>query len=1287
MKTPMIRSGFVLPVISLACFAAGIIPAPAADQPALLDGNLLGNPGFEYDWHHNGAEGHVLAFMGDWSFNAADGKPDYWTPAGAWEYADGTAHSGSRSLLLKGGASVTRTIPKATTKGGQGGGDRRWGNPGGVAMNYEPAVRLARTVRASVWYRSDQLGGANRLVLQLTSGHVTKTAAAEAPAPAWSRLDVTVTREEIEAAYAAGKAKGVMGGQSISIKVVGKAEVYLDDVSMAEEQPEANLAVNGGFEDTDKEGAPVSWSQPQKYRFYTQQYYKWTSWHHFFGSIRGRVDTTDLVAHGGKRSLLMQVYPGDEMLVTGGEVELKQTQPGIVEIGAFVQLDRVKWIDIRARDQDGNEIPCADAFGGGYLVPSDNGQIYPSNAREWIYVRKCFLADKPLKGIRPQLCARGFNGDTRDDGGTRPNVNQTGLAWWDDIRVVELTATTDELKQRGMKIPAAARAAPESIMIDSLDLGQRLYGQNTATVVLVNPTRRTLKAEVSLAVLVDGGTGAPPATLVSAAVEPGQVTSVNLPYQFTAADLRGVWTRQGHLKLDVKVGGKIRSMTLAYNTWPVIVDVDPYRHYATPDENPQAVAFNFGVADGTLRQTKSLVIEIRRGRDGKVIDAVRIPDLAAAMAQTRANFAELSKATFGTPSPVQFADRRNLLALALDLGKIPVRPQNDPCRDHYLRIAGLDAAGKESLSDISQPLGRVQPNQEILPPIAKTEVRQDGAVLINGSPVFLMAGNGYTTGHYGLNGAMIKKTGFNCVRWVESIAGAEANWKDNLYSLETMVGKGGVNDKTLPVIEATLAQAAKEGKLAGVVTISPFYESSSALDTPKQSAWYKQYTEIAHKIINRISNFGGGGAHNIYSVEKSFDDFDSFGLEIEPFGPPRGGYELAPALRKGGKAWFHLPQTYNCTPFESFRFDQYVMILQGGRGVSTIHGLGDPSFMRGITGEMRHLSPAIFSSDTGADGTAANPDIWWMQRKADGITTIIALNKPPVEIGLWTWRDDTGAPGGRAHTGLSAFTPWQTPDGLRLHGFRETKPVVIQKDDKIVQYVLVDPTKPPATLAWGVRGDAKWDFNTCYGKSFDFKKWRDEFIPFWFGGELLPGTWQIAWQYNDLTRDWFADHILTPASFKDGGAMPKAGEWTKLERSADELGLVGKQVDGFFFLAKDGEAWWAQSAIVRGDRQIVLCGSTLGAGRDELAAVRFAVPWAKDGTRVKVLFEDRELRVKDGEFVDDFRGEDIFLTISGGALGDAVGWHAPGTDLKAQTIGYVTPSGPAALHAYEIPAR
>lgn len=1279
----IIRRGVLTSLILLATLAPAAVRA--AEPAALLPGNMLSNPGFEYDWHNNGAEGHVLAFMGDWSFNASDTLPDYWTIAGGFEYTKAQAHSGQRSLMLKPGASAALGVIKAAVRTtASGGGDRRWGNPPPGPIAYEPAVRLARTARASVWYKPvDTAGGTITLAIGSCNFSKTETATADAPGQ-WKRLDLVLTRQEIEQAFAENKAKGVQADLSLKVTVAGGAGIYIDDVSLAEDTEDPNLAANSSFENVeDKSTKPKDWTGPHKYNWYTQQYYKWTSWNHFFSEVRGTVGVTDLAAHTGSRSLLMQVYPGGEMLVEGQAVVLNQDKPGIIEIGAYVLLDRMKWIDIRAVDEDGNEILCADPFGGGWPVPQDKSQRYPSNTAEWTYVRKTFFSTKPLKLIRPRLCARGFNGDTRDDGGTRPNVNQVGLAFWDDVRVSEITATADELKARGVKLPGNSEPKSDALVIGGIDMGERLFGENAVTLQLANPTKKEIEAELSLSIL--DADGKPTTTTKTKVKVPANDTApASLGYTLGAAQMQGHWKTQGLMRLELTVKKDTRTADLAYNTWPVIVDVDLYRHYPTPEENPQNISINLGVSAATLAKAKHLSIDICHRTNNKVVQSIPVPDLQKAFADTLTNIGTLTKPQFdGTPSPVQFADRKNLIAISLDLSKLPVHPFDYPIRDHYLRIRGLDGSGKEIFADSSQPFGRVAPNTEVLPAISSTKISQDGAVLINDKPVFLMAGNSYTTGHYSINAEVNKKMGFNSIRWVENVASASNIWKVNLYSLETMISKGAVTEDRLTKMQTDLAKWKEEKSLDGVITMAAFYEHSSDDDTLEQIELQKRYTKIANSF-NRISNFGAGGAHNIYTLEKAFDAYDSFGLEIEPFGPPRGGYELAPLLRKGGKAWFHLPQTYNTTPFEFFRFDIYNLIVQGGRGFSTIHGLGDPSFMRGITGEVRHLSPAIFSLDHGDLSTTITPGVWLMQRKVDKTTTIIAINKPAVEIGDWTWHDDAEAPGGKSHSGISGYMPLREPDGLRVHGFRETKPLVIEKGDRIVQYVWLDPKNTPKSITWGVRGDAKWDFNAHYGQAYDFKKWRAEYINFWLAGELLAGTWQIDWQYNDSTRDWFADNIMNEKSFRVKGELPKPGTWTRLEVSAEELGLVGQQIDGFMFIAKDGDSRWTNSLVIRGDKEITFCGQTLGPSAADLAAVKISVPWAPDGTKVKVLFEERELVVKDGAFIDDFTGEDIFQTVRGGAVGDSLAWHPLGTKLKGQTLGYVTPSGKAHFHAYEI---
>jgi hypothetical protein len=336
-----------------------------------------------------------------------------------------------------------------------------------------------------------------------------------------------------------------------------------------------------------------------------------------------------------------------------------------------------------------------------------------------------------------------------------------------------------------------------------------------------------------------------------------------------------------------------------------------------------------------------------------------------------------------------------------------------------------------------------------------------------------------------------------------------------------------------------------------------------------------------------------------------------------------------------------------------------------------------------------------------------------MQRRRDGTVTLMAASIPPVEIGEWTWREQDAFSGRRAHTGVSAYGVHRTPDGLRVHGWRQWRPMVLEEGDRLVQYVWLDPQSPPATIAWGARGDARWDFNQRLGEPFDHQKWRREWINLWLAGELTPGTGEITrWStylfsepdgYEKLKaqdpekaeqkrqriediRDWSAENIMGPDAFTDGGGLPPAGRWVRLEIDAAQVGLVGRQIDGFVFIARGGDAWWDHTALLRDGREIVLCEDAAGFPRDALAEVRFEVSWAEQAAPVRVLFEERELQVEAGGFSDDFRGEDTY-----GAIGDSTTsrfayYDAQGRPIYARGTGYNTPNAPAAVHVYELPA-
>ena len=107
--------------------------------------------------------------------------------------------------------------------------------------------------------------------------------------------------------------------------------------------------------------------------------------------------------------------------------------------------------------------------------------------------------------------------------------------------------------------------------------------------------------------------------------------------------------------------------------------------------------------------------------------------------------------------------------------------------------------------------------------------------------------------------------------------------------------------------------------------------------------------------------------------------------------------------------------------------------------------------------------------------------------------------------------------------------------------------------------------------------------------------------------------------------------------FHNLGSLPKAGEWHRIEIDAEKAGLVGKLVDGFAYLTKNGRALWDHSVLERDGKVVrVFCEDTVGIDRTLLAKVRVSVPGLKKGSAVRALFEDRTISADEGGFTDNF---------------------------------------------------
>jgi len=252
---------------------------------------------------------------------------------------------------------------------------------------------------------------------------------------------------------------------------------------------------------------------------------------------------------------------------------------------------------------------------------------------------------------------------------------------------------------------------------------------------------------------------------------------------------------------------------------------------------------------------------------------------------------------------------------------------------------------------------------------------------------------------------------------------------------------------------------------------------------------------------------------------------------------------------------------------------------------------------------------------------------------------------------------------------------------------------------------------------FGIRGDGMFAHNVTLGR-FDFGQFTADASNVFFYTELNHSTWHHVTYYfdrdleararkvmgeayaeqvrksSDAQHAWVTRNIYRPEHFTSLGALPRPGRWHRIEVPAERVGLVGRLVDGFFYAAKGGRALWDHTALVRDGREIVVFSEdAMGIPPEELERVTIRVPGVPDGTRVRVLFEDRTLTVRDGAFVDDFTGAPAYGREWGGVEGDSFAYMPDRArdemrelvSLLPSGYGYDYNDGRACVHVYEIP--
>src|SRR5262249_37705765 len=141
-------------------------------------------------------------------------------------------------------------------------------------------------------------------------------------------------------------------------------------------------------------------------------------------------------------------------------------------------------------------------------------------------------------------------------------------------------------------------------------------------------------------------------------------------------------------------------------------------------------------------------------------------------------------------------------------------------------------------------------------------------------------------------------------------------------------------------------------------------------------------------------------------------------------------------------------------------------------------------------------------------------------------------------------------------------------------------------------------------------GYSFWFLNSFYRHAKGFLGW---------GTDLLPAA---------------LDYI--PARTVDMGPLPTGAEWVKLEVPLEKIGADGKLVDGIGFMHTGGPVTYGKTTLVDADgSETLIWGDTVALPPEKLATVTVRLAGLKPGTKVRVLFEDREIVAEDGFFRDD----------------------------------------------------
>ncbi len=861
----------------------------------------------------------------------------------------------------------------------------------------------------------------------------------------------------------------------------------------------------------------------------------------------------------------------------------------------------------------------------------------------------------------------------------------------------EPESTAEELTARGVKAAKNKEAARE-IHLEDVRLGEGLLGPNVLEATLVNPNNAeaTFSLEWSFA-LADGKSRKFTGKAVK--VPAGSRQHVELEYEvgIDPADYQAYHEQRGNLWLFDAEHKVVAKTELWIGHWTTPIDLRLGSLYLRPEQK-QLVRLNLGLSAKKLSEVQSVQIDVLRRSGGESLKQWTIPANAEAFAQQRRKI----------PMDLR-GDFQNLLLTDLDVSFLPLQAFNDPQRNWLLRARLLDKAGKVVSETASQPFCRLD-HEAKQPAIESVSIKGD-LLYVNKQPWMPF---GVCYGHvplydgpadpgkyrdlqnlpgwsmydrFGAEGYKRSLNDFNCLRYVAGsitpFDGVDQRWKnDNLYcstafvvpqpvfSMDELIAKAGGKDK----LDAYLATCKKS---PDIVSTTPGVEEAFGLfhqAKAEQLKGLEQAVEFVRMATGKPVMVGHGGYWNRFEFEK-VPFFDIYDPETEPFFPANIHTDFAPLVKGKDRVMWLRPQMYEDVPYERWRFHALVELMRGCRGWQIAHGPGDASLFRGLHAEMKCLEPFVYSQERGPE-IKIEPSIEHWSRQHDGKLVILAATTHGIALGDWHW-DSAQHPekftrsrrtdhADELRTEANAYSVDKPADtGPSVQGIQNLPDARSwPAGTKLVQWVKLDGDAKPKNLVLLAKADGRWIHAAAWG-NFDTAALRkDAKQSYWF--------LQTFYRHANGFLGWGTDLVdrslgYIPEKTVAMGETPAAGNWVKLEVTVDKIGANDKLLDGVAGLHEGGRVWWGPTMLVdsEGGEHLVF-GDSPQLAPERLAKSKFSVAGLKAGTKVRVLFEDRELTSGDGFFVDDLRGEDLYQRFGGG---DGLGYGDEPVAVRVYQIG------------------